>query len=66
MVGPSESIIGNEIDGVLRRFVTGMPARLPVPEEPGPVQFNAVLVDVDETTAKARSIVRVDKEWNAD
>jgi metallophosphoesterase (TIGR00282 family) len=64
MVGPVESIIGNEIEPVLRRFITGMPTRLPVAEQGGPVQFNAVLVEVDESTARARRIERVDREYS--
>jgi metallophosphoesterase (TIGR00282 family) len=63
MVGPKESIIGNEIEAVLRRFVTGMPARLPVPEGPSPVQFNAVLVEIDEGRGTATAIKRVDREY---
>jgi metallophosphoesterase (TIGR00282 family) len=64
MVGPKESIIGNEIDAVLRRFITGMPVRLPVPEGPGPVQFNAVLVEIDQGTGMARTIERIDRLWD--
>ena len=66
MVGPRESIIGNEIDAVIRRFLTGMPTRLPVAEKSLVVQFSAVLVEVDETTKRARSIRRVDREYCRD
>ena len=66
MVGPAESIIGNEIDAVLQRFLTGMPTRLPVAERSPTVQFNAVLVDIDEATRRARSICRIDREWFRD
>jgi metallophosphoesterase (TIGR00282 family) len=65
MVGPVESVIGNEIEAVVRRFVTGMPTRLPVPENAGPVQFNAVLVEVDPGTAKAVKIERIDREYSS-
>jgi metallophosphoesterase (TIGR00282 family) len=64
MVGPSESIIGNDIESVLRRFTTGMPTRLPVAEQGGPVQFNAVLVEIDRSSAKAKRIERVDREYS--
>jgi calcineurin-like phosphoesterase len=60
MVGPRNSVIGNHPQEVLERFLTQMPRRLTVPG--GPVQFNAVMVEVDEATGKARSIQRVDRE----
>jgi len=66
MTGPQESIIGNEIDAVLQRFLTGLPARLPVAEKSAVVQFNAVCIDIDEATARARGIVRVDREYRRD
>lgn len=61
MVGPMESIIGNDIESVLRRFTTGMPTRLPVAENSGPVQFNSVLVEADPSTGRARRIERIDR-----
>ena len=48
MVGPQESVIGSEIEAVLERFLTGLPTRLPVAERSPVVQFNAVLVEIDE------------------
>lgn len=63
MVGPRDSIIGNEVSAVIQRFLTGMPTRLPVAEHSPVVQFNAVLVDIDEAANRARSIERVDREW---
>ncbi len=59
MVGPINSVIGNEPDDVLARFLYQMPRRLGVAA--GPVRFNSVLVDVDEKTRHARSIQRVDR-----
>ncbi len=66
MVGPRESIIGNEISAVLQRFLTGMPTRLPVAEKSPAVQFNAVLVEIDEETHRARSVSRTDREYLRD
>jgi calcineurin-like phosphoesterase len=43
-----------------------MPARFIVADKLKVVQFNSVLVDVDERTGKARSIERVDREWTND
>ena len=66
MVGPRESIIGNETGAVLQRFLTGLPTRLPVAEKSPTVQFNSVLVEIDETTRRARSIARIDREYVRD
>ena len=66
MVGARDSIIGVEPEPVLRKFLTGMPVRFPVAEGAGPIQFNSVLIDIDDGTGKARSIERIDREWEAD
>lgn len=63
MVGPRDSVLGMQPAIIVERFRTGMPKRFEVAD--GPVQFNSVLIDVDETSGKARSIERVDREWNA-
>lgn len=60
MVGPRDSILGMRTDIILERFRTGMPVRFQVAE--GSVQFNSVVVDVDEQTGRARSIERVDRD----
>ncbi|MGA2286220.1 MAG: TIGR00282 family metallophosphoesterase [Dehalococcoidia bacterium] len=64
MTGARDSVIGDSVEGVLQRFLTAMPVRL----QPagGPAVLNAVLVDVDEQTGRARSIVRVDRETGND
>lgn len=56
MCGPLDSIIGMRTDVVLRRFLDQMPARFEVGG--GPPLLQAVSVDVDESTGKARSIRR--------
>ena len=66
MVGAKESIIGVEIDSVIGRFLTGMPSRLPVAEKSKVVQFNAVLIETDESTGRAESITRIDREFERD
>jgi metallophosphoesterase (TIGR00282 family) len=63
MVGPRDSVLGMQPAIIVERFRTGMPKRFEVAD--GPVQFNSVLIEVDETSGKARSIERVDREWNA-
>jgi calcineurin-like phosphoesterase len=48
---------------IVARFLDGLPRRFEVAD--GPVQFNSVLIDVDEATGLARSIERVDRLWEA-
>jgi hypothetical protein len=56
MTGPHDSVIGMDKEGSLRRFVTGMPARF----EPAlnDVRLNSVIIEVDDKTGRASSIVR--------
>jgi len=63
MVGPRDSIIGVAVKPVIQRFLTQLPIRF-APVEKGPAIFNSVLVDVDETSGRAQSIVRIDREIN--
>jgi len=62
MVGSRDSVIGDDVDAVLSRFLSQLPHRLLVAENSRILQFNAVLIDIDEATGLARSIVRVDRE----
>ena len=57
MCGPHDSVIGMKKELVLERFLTQRPAGF----EPGrrDVWLQGAIVDVDEETGKARSIVRV-------
>ncbi|MEI6665086.1 MAG: TIGR00282 family metallophosphoesterase [Chloroflexota bacterium] len=61
MVGARDSIIGDDVNAVLQRFLTSMPTRLPVAEGPE-VTFNGVVIEIDEQTQHAISIERVDRE----
>jgi metallophosphoesterase (TIGR00282 family) len=56
MTGPHNGIIGMDKTAILKRFIDGQPARFEVAN--GDVQMNTVLIDVDEATGHARSIVR--------
>ena len=62
MCGVIDSIIGDEPDSVLERFLTGIPVRLSVGS--GPARFNAIFVETDDQTGLARSIQRVDHTVN--
>jgi metallophosphoesterase (TIGR00282 family) len=54
MTGPYDSVIGNNVDGVLRRFLTGLPTRLDVAE--GDVRLCGAVLDIDESSGRARSL----------
>ena len=60
MTGARDSIIGDNVDDVLQRFLTAMPVRLQ--PATGPAILNSVLIDVDDQTGRARHIERVDRE----
>jgi metallophosphoesterase (TIGR00282 family) len=57
MTGPHAGVIGMDKEGVLRRFLDALPAKFAVAE--GDVQMNTVLLDIDETTGRARKIDRL-------
>ena len=61
MTGPHAGIIGMDRDGIIKKFLNGLPARFEVAE--GDVQLNAVLVVADTAAAngspRARSIERL-------
>jgi len=59
MVGPADSVIGDDPDSVIKRFLTQIPSRLSVGK--GEVGFDAILVEVDEKTGKAAGIQRIRK-----
>ena len=59
MVGPTDSVIGDDPDSVIKRFLTQIPSRLSVGK--GTVSFDAILVEVDEKTGKAAGIQRIQK-----
>ena len=60
MTGPIDSVIGDDTEAVIRRFLTRMPHRLSVGR--GASVLNAVIVDVAEDSGKAIAISRIDRE----
>jgi metallophosphoesterase (TIGR00282 family) len=60
MTGPVDSIIGDNVDSVLQRFLTQMPHHLSVGK--GHPVLGSVLVEVNESTGKAVSIERIQRE----
>jgi len=60
MTGPIDSVIGDDTEAVIHRFLTMIPHRLSVGK--GKTIFNAVLVTVDDNNGKAVSIERIYRE----
>ena len=60
MAGPVDSVIGDDTEAVLHRFLTMLPHRLSVGK--GRTVFNAVLVEADDSTGRAVSIDRITRE----
>lgn len=63
MTGPTDSIIGDKVESVLERFLTGMPHRLSVGE--GAPELNAIMVETAEGGGRAVRIERVCREAGA-
>jgi hypothetical protein len=61
MTGPAESIIGDDMQAVMNRFLTVMPVRLAVGSGSKNI-FNSVLVNIDDKSGQALSIERIDRE----
>jgi calcineurin-like phosphoesterase len=56
MTGPYCSVIGVDTAIVLQRFLTSLPVRMEAAS--GGAELHSVIVDVDETTGRARAIRR--------
>jgi hypothetical protein len=60
MTGPLDSVIGRRDEDVLQRFITAIPVRFEVASEN--IHLQGVVVDVDEATGKAKSILRIQRK----
>jgi metallophosphoesterase (TIGR00282 family) len=60
MTGPADSVIGDDAEAVLQRFLTMMPHHLSVGK--GMPVLNAIVVGVDEDSGRATSIERIYRE----
>ncbi len=60
MTGPTDSVIGDDADAVIQRFLTMMPHRLSVGK--GKPVMNAVMVEVDVNSGRATGIKRIHRE----
>ncbi len=59
MTGPEDSIIGDEVEAVIQRFLTGMPYHLSVGR--GKPVLSAIMVEVDEKSGRAVKIERISR-----
>jgi metallophosphoesterase (TIGR00282 family) len=57
MTGPQDSILGREVEPVVRKFLTGVPHKFDVAK--GEPTLEGAIVDVDMKTGKAHSIERI-------
>ncbi len=57
MTGPTDSVIGVKKEQAIARFLYQTPHRFEIPK--GPVHLNAVLLDIDGKTGKAKAIERI-------
>ncbi len=57
MTGPTDSVIGVKKEQAIARFLYQTPHRFEIPK--GPVHLNAVLLDIDAKTGKAKAIERI-------
>lgn len=55
--GPQESVLGREIEPIIRRFVTNMPQRFDVAKNR--IVLHGAVVEIDDTSGKALTIQRV-------
>lgn len=62
MVGPWDSVLGVDKDLVIKKFLTGLPAKFSLAD--GRTVFCAVIVQIDEATGKAKAITRIQKHVN--
>jgi len=59
MTGPYDSVIGVDKAIILRRFLTALPVRMEAARQGA--ELHGVLVDVDESTGRARTIQRIEE-----
>lgn len=59
MTGPRDSVLGVKKEIIINRFLTQLPAKFELAS--GPIQINAVVIEIDEETGKARQIEAVQR-----
>lgn len=59
MTGPRDSVLGVKKEVIINRFLTQLPAKFELAA--GPLQLNAVILDIDEQTGKTRDIQAIQR-----
>jgi 2',3'-cyclic-nucleotide 2'-phosphodiesterase len=57
MCGPTESVLGREIQPIVQRFYSSMPINFPVAR--GEVKLHGLMVDIDEESGRALAVQRI-------
>ncbi len=55
--GPHESVLGREIDPIVKRFLTNQPTRFEVARKQ--IKLQGVLIEIEEDTGRATQILRI-------
>ncbi|MFC1668618.1 YmdB family metallophosphoesterase, partial [Chlamydiota bacterium] len=62
MTGPFDSVLGRDVDSVLKRFVTLMPTRFSIARNN--LRLCGVIVTLDKTTGRALEIKRINEPYD--
>lgn len=57
MTGPTDSVLGRDVESVVKRFVSGMPTRFGVARKQ--VALEGVVIEVDERSGRAKAVRRI-------
>jgi hypothetical protein len=63
MAGSYDSVIGVDKKAIIQRFLTQMPHKFEI-EKNGPFIFNAVYLEIEESSGKALKIERINRVVN--
>jgi len=61
MTGPYDSVIGQNKENIIQKFLMSMPLRFHVAS--GDIKLHGVVIEIDEKTGEAKTIVRVQKAY---
>lgn len=61
MTGPYDSVIGQNKEAIIERFLKSMPVKFQVAKED--IKLSGIIVDIDDKSGKARSIMRLQRPF---